>query len=130
VRGDHPVLADDALKRVKLALLVVTRSVRRDVDVAAVVVEDRPLVRLLQRRARRLVEVERLRDRVGSGLGSLLEVDPQQLRAAQPARPLGERLEMVDLVAIEQDGCADDPPPLAAFAGAFPQRATLKPARS
>ena len=40
VRRDHPVLADDALERDQLALLVVGRRVGGDVDVAAVVVED------------------------------------------------------------------------------------------
>jgi hypothetical protein len=110
VRRDDPVLADDALERVELPLVVVARRVRRDVDVAAVVVEDRPLARLLEVRPRRIVEAERLGDLCGADLASLLEIDPQQLRPAQAPRALGKRLEMVDLITVEQDGFADDLP--------------------
>ena len=45
VSGDDPALADDALERDQLAFLVLVRRVRRDVDVAAVVVEDRSILR-------------------------------------------------------------------------------------
>ena len=40
MRGDHPVLSDDTLERDEVSFLVVAGRVRRDVDVAAVVVED------------------------------------------------------------------------------------------
>jgi hypothetical protein len=122
VRRDHPVLADDALKRVQLALLVVARRVRRDVDVATVVVEDRPLARLLEVRPRRLVEAERLGDLGGADLASLLEIDPQQFRPGQATRALRKRLEMVDLVTVEQDGFADDLP-LGPRCGLLPRNA-------
>jgi hypothetical protein len=126
VRRDHPVLADDALQRVELAFLVVARRVRRDVDVAAMVVEDRPLVGLLEVCPRRLVEAERLGDLGGADLGPLLEVDPEQLRSAQPARALGKRLEMVDLIAVEQDGVADDLP-LGRVGGVLPRTRAANP---
>ena len=43
--GDDPVFADDTFEDVQLALLVLVRRVGGDVDVTAVVVEARLLIR-------------------------------------------------------------------------------------
>ena len=99
----HPVLADDALDRVQLPLPVFARRVGRDVDVAAVIVEDGPLVRLREIVLRLSIEPELLGDITGADLRAAMQVDPQQLRCTEPPRTVGQGLETLDLVAVEQD---------------------------
>ena len=82
--GDDPVLADDALDGVQLAFLVFSRRVGGDVDVVAVIEEHGLLVRGRQVAGGRLVQVERLGDVAGVDLRAPVEVDPQQLVAAEP----------------------------------------------
>ena len=136
VGGDHPVLADDAFERDQLALVVLVRRVGGDVDVAAVVVEDGAILRVGETLARGAVEPECLRDAVRVLLGAAIDVDPEQLPAAQPLRTLAEIIEMLDLVTVEEDRFAqrDRYPPRRPLVrrdvsiGAKPER--LSPVRS
>ena len=82
VSGDDPALADDAFERDQLPFVVLVRRVRRDVDVAAVVAEDRSILRGREAGARLAVEPERLRDAACVLLGAAVDVDPEQLRPA------------------------------------------------
>jgi hypothetical protein len=77
---DDPVLANDAFERVQLALIVFAWCVSGDVDVAAVVLEDRAIVRLRKAVPRLVVQTERLGHLVGTCLRPAIEVDPEQLR--------------------------------------------------
>ena len=72
-------------------------------DVAAVVLEDGAILRVGETLAGGAVEPECLRDTVRVLLGVAIDVDPEQLPAAQPLRTLAEIVEMLDLVTVEED---------------------------
>ena len=91
MRRDDPVLADDALERDQLTLVVLVRCVGGDVDVAPVILEDGAVIRISEARLRFAVEPERLRDTVRLLLRAAVEVDPEQLPAAQPLWALEDR---------------------------------------
>jgi len=78
VCGDHPVLSDDTLERDEVSVLVVAGRVRRDVDVAAVVVEDGSPRGGRQMVTGRLVEVERASDFVRLLTFAPVDVDPEE----------------------------------------------------
>ena len=103
VGGDHPVLADDALERDQLSLVALVRRIGGDVDVAAVVLEDGAVLRVGEALAGGAVEPERFCDAARVLLGAAIDVDPDKLPAAQPLGALGEIIEALDLVAVEDD---------------------------
>jgi hypothetical protein len=73
------------------------------VDVAAVVVEDRSLVRVREALSCAAVEPERFGNAVRFFLGVAFEVDPEQLSPAQPPRPVVDVVEPLDLIAVEEN---------------------------
>ena len=109
VGGDHPVLADHAFKRDHVVFLVIllARGIGGEVEVAAEVLEDRPAaVGGGEPGARRVVQPERVSHLAAVWVGSSVDIDPQQLRPLQPARPLFQALETLHLVPVEEDGVA------------------------
>lgn len=110
MRSNHPPLADDTFERDQLALLVLVRRIGRDVDVAAVVTEDRAVLRGREALARLAVEPERVRDAADVGIGVPVDVDPEQLGAAQPLRTVGDVAQPLDPVPVEQDRFAHPHP--------------------
>ena len=121
VGRDHPVLADDALERDQLPLVGLVRGVGRDVDVAAVVLEDGTVIRVRQALSGGAVEPERVGDPTGVLLGVAVDVHPEQLPAAQTLGPVTDVVELLDLIPVEEDGFAH---PLG-----VPGRAGSEPAR-
>ena len=116
VGGDHPVLADDAFERDQLSLLALVRRIGGDMDVAAVVLEDGAVLRVGEAITSGAVEPECLRDTVRVLLGAAIDVDPEQLPAAQPLRTLREIVEALDLIAVEKNRFAHrSPTPDAGF---------------
>lgn len=113
VRGDHPVFADDAFESDEFVLVVafLAGGVRRYVDVTAKVVKDRLPIGGSEPVSRSLAKVERLSDLVRVVAITTVEVDPQQLRPLQPLRPVGEAIEPLYLVPVEEDGTAHAQPP-------------------
>src|SRR6185437_6210093 len=101
--GDHPVLADDTLQSVQFAFLVFLWCVGGEVDVPAEVVEAGLLVRGGEATPGVIVQVEFVRNLIGAELRSVVEVDPEQLRSAQPIRPIRQLLKLVNLVSVEEN---------------------------
>jgi hypothetical protein len=112
VRGDYPVLAHDAFQgdeRV-LFLVVLTGGIRRYVDVPPMVVKDGLSVGGRKPVSGRLAEVECFTQLVGTLVSALVDVDPQQLRAVQPIRAVGKRVEVLDLVTVKENRTAHAKP--------------------
>jgi hypothetical protein len=106
VSRDDPVLADDALDGVELPFVVLARRVGGDVDVVAVVEERGAFVGRRQLPSGRLVQVEGLDDIGRVDLRVAVQVDPQQLRPTEATRAFGKPVEVVDLMAVEEDRVA------------------------
>jgi hypothetical protein len=61
-------------------------------------------------------------------LGAAIDVDPEQLSAPEPLRTLGEIVEVLDLVAVEEDRIAHrSPTPAARFIRIPRTTAKLRP---
>ena len=71
-----------------------------------VVVKEGALARTGQRLARLVGETELARDSANGLLGLTVEVDPEQLRAAQPPGAVGEAVELLDPIPFEQHDLA------------------------
>jgi hypothetical protein len=103
MRGDCPVLPDDALERDEVFVFLFTGRVRGHVDVAAVVVKHGLPRGGRQAVTRRIVKRERVSDLRRALSLTLVDVDPQELRAVQSSWTGAKIVQMLNLVAVKED---------------------------
>jgi hypothetical protein len=73
------------------------------VEVAAVIFEARPLIRIRQTGPSLVVKIQRVGYLIGVVL-PVMQIDPQQHRPTQPPGTIGDDIQMLDLVPVEDDG--------------------------
>ena len=107
VCGHNPVLTDHAFDRVQRPLLILAWCIRGDVEVAAVIVEDRRIGWRRQIVPRLIVERKGICHVVGPDLRPLmLKIDPQQIGVVEAVGKVRERTQAIDLVAVKENRLA------------------------